>query len=171
LSKPVELLARHFGRFHAINPIRSQRFATQPPLGTHLVDFMGCDKVHIVAMTGSYFRGDAEAVLSPQDEAKFDTVTYTYYEQLNGYCIHRAPGPFLAVQPTVDLAKRPSQQRINPLVEESPGSRSLHCPSHVWIGFQSRRKGKPRGRSEASNSCAGSVRFGQFGLSRTRQRA
>jgi hypothetical protein len=33
----------------------------------------------------SYFRGDAEAVLAPQDEAKFDTVTYTYYEQLNGY--------------------------------------------------------------------------------------
>src|SRR3546814_908837 len=36
-------------------------------------------------MTGSYFRGDAEAVLSPADEARFDTVTYTYYEQLNGY--------------------------------------------------------------------------------------
>jgi hypothetical protein len=36
-------------------------------------------------MTGSYFRGDAEAVLAPHDEAKFDTVTYTYYEQLNGY--------------------------------------------------------------------------------------
>ena len=36
-------------------------------------------------MTGSYFRGDAEAVLSPEDEANFDTVTYTYYEQLNGY--------------------------------------------------------------------------------------
>src|SRR5262245_27087832 len=36
-------------------------------------------------MTGSYFRGDAEPVLSPHDEAKFDTVTYTYYEQLNGY--------------------------------------------------------------------------------------
>jgi hypothetical protein len=43
------------------------------------------DRVHIVAMTGSYFRGDAEAMLAPQDEAKFDTVTYTYYEQLNGY--------------------------------------------------------------------------------------
>lgn len=54
-------------------------------LGANLVDFMARDKVHIVAMTGSYFRGDAEAVLSPQDEAKFDTVTYTYYEQLNGY--------------------------------------------------------------------------------------
>ena len=36
-------------------------------------------------MTGSYFRGDAVPVLAPQDEAKFDTVTYTYYEQLNGY--------------------------------------------------------------------------------------
>ena len=54
-------------------------------LGSHLGEFIARDKVHIVAMTGSYFRGDAEAVLSPQDEAKFDTVTYTYYEQLNGY--------------------------------------------------------------------------------------
>jgi hypothetical protein len=36
-------------------------------------------------MTGSYFRGDAEAVLHPDDESGFDTVTYTYYEQLNGY--------------------------------------------------------------------------------------
>lgn len=54
-------------------------------LGQHLSQFIVRDRVHIVAMTGSYFRGDAEAVLIPQDEAKFDTVTYTYYEQLNGY--------------------------------------------------------------------------------------
>nr|VFJ44858.1 MAG: Superfamily II DNA or RNA helicase [Candidatus Kentron sp. DK] len=54
-------------------------------LGLHIGEFMARDKAHIVAMTGSYFRGDAEAVLTPQDEAKFDTVTYTYYEQLNGY--------------------------------------------------------------------------------------
>lgn len=54
-------------------------------LGLHLGQFIARDRVHIVAMTGSYFRGDAEAVLSPQDETKFDTVTYTYYEQLNGY--------------------------------------------------------------------------------------
>lgn len=54
-------------------------------LGVHLGDFITRGKIHIVAMTGSYFRGDAEAVLSPQDEAKFETVTYTYYEQLNGY--------------------------------------------------------------------------------------
>lgn len=54
-------------------------------LGAHLGDFISRDKTHIVAMTGSYFRGDAEAVLHPEDEGKFETVTYTYYEQLNGY--------------------------------------------------------------------------------------
>ncbi|HET6633147.1 MAG TPA: DEAD/DEAH box helicase [Rhodanobacteraceae bacterium] len=54
-------------------------------LGTHLGQFIARGKTHIVAMTGSYFRGDAEAVLAPSDESKFDTVTYTYYEQLNGY--------------------------------------------------------------------------------------
>lgn len=54
-------------------------------LGVHLGELIARDKVHIVAMTGSYFRGDAEAVLAPQDESRFDTVTYTYYEQLNGY--------------------------------------------------------------------------------------
>ncbi len=54
-------------------------------LGSHLGHFMARERAHIVALTGSYFRGDAEAVLSPQDEEKFDTVTYTYYEQLNGY--------------------------------------------------------------------------------------
>ena len=54
-------------------------------LGSQLGEFIARDKVHIVAMTGSYFRGDAEAVLVPQDESKFETITYTYYEQLNGY--------------------------------------------------------------------------------------
>ncbi|RWP56537.1 MAG: DEAD/DEAH box helicase [Mesorhizobium sp.] len=54
-------------------------------LGQHLGQFITRDRVHVVAMTGSYFRGDADAVLAPDDEAKFDTVTYTYYEQLNGY--------------------------------------------------------------------------------------
>lgn len=54
-------------------------------LGRHLGRFIARDKVHIVAMTGSYFRGDAEPVLAPEDETRFETVTYTYYEQLNGY--------------------------------------------------------------------------------------
>lgn len=54
-------------------------------LGSQLGAFIARDKAHLVAMTGSYFRGDSEAVLAPGDEAKFETVTYTYYQQLNGY--------------------------------------------------------------------------------------
>jgi hypothetical protein len=54
-------------------------------LGAQLAQLIGRDKAHVVAMTGSYFRGDAIPVLAPKDEAKFETVTYTYYQQLNGY--------------------------------------------------------------------------------------
>lgn len=54
-------------------------------LGDHVRQFMARDKAHLVAMTGSYFRGDAAAVLHAEDEARFETVTYTYYQQLNGY--------------------------------------------------------------------------------------
>jgi len=54
-------------------------------LGSHLGQLIGRSKTHIVAMTGSYFRGDAEPVLMPEDETKFEPVTYTYYQQLNGY--------------------------------------------------------------------------------------
>lgn len=46
---------------------------------------MAKSNAHIIAMTGSYFRGDNIPVLLPEDEAKFTKVTYTYYEQLNGY--------------------------------------------------------------------------------------
>jgi len=54
-------------------------------LGAHLAEFIARDKAHVVAMTGSYFRGDTAPILSPEDEAKFEPVIYTYYEQLNGY--------------------------------------------------------------------------------------
>jgi hypothetical protein len=54
-------------------------------LGSQLGQIIARDKTHIIAMTGSYFRGDTVAVLTPQDENRFETVTYTYYEQLNGY--------------------------------------------------------------------------------------
>lgn len=37
-----------------------------------------------------------------------------------GYIIDHAPGPMMSVQPTVDLAKRNSKQRIQPLIDESP---------------------------------------------------
>lgn len=54
-------------------------------LGEVMRSIMENTNAHIVAMTGSYFRGDSVPVLLPEEEAKFTKVTYTYYEQLNGY--------------------------------------------------------------------------------------
>lgn len=54
-------------------------------LGSLLHSIMTKTNAHVVAMTGSYFRGDGVPVLMPEDEAKFTKVTYNYYEQLNGY--------------------------------------------------------------------------------------
>ncbi len=50
------------------------------------------ENIHILAMTGSYFRGDCIPVLSSTDEAKFHKVTYNYYEQLNGYTYLKSLG-------------------------------------------------------------------------------
>ena len=73
------------GRLIAVDEFHHVSANPDNKLGDHIRQLMTRDKTHIVAMTGSYFRGDTEAVLHPEDEAKFDTVTYTYYEQLNGY--------------------------------------------------------------------------------------
>jgi superfamily II DNA or RNA helicase len=54
-------------------------------LGDLLREIMNKSTAHIIAMTGSYFRGDSIPVLRPEDEEKFSKVTYNYYEQLNGY--------------------------------------------------------------------------------------
>lgn len=54
-------------------------------LGSLLHSIMTKSNAHIIAMTGSYFRGDGVAVLMPEDEEKFTKITYNYYEQLNGY--------------------------------------------------------------------------------------
>lgn len=54
-------------------------------LGELVRALMAQQSVHILAMTGSYFRGDGIPVLTGEDEAKFFKVTYNYYEQLNGY--------------------------------------------------------------------------------------
>ncbi len=54
-------------------------------LGSLLHGITSKSNIHIVAMTGSYFRGDTIPVLLPEDESKFTKVTYNYYEQLNGY--------------------------------------------------------------------------------------
>ena len=54
-------------------------------LGAMVDALMEGSTAHIIAMTGSYFRGDQVPILSPETEARFTQVTYTYYEQLNGY--------------------------------------------------------------------------------------
>jgi hypothetical protein len=54
-------------------------------LGDIIRNIMLKSTAHLIAMTGSYFRGDSVPVLHPDDEAKFTKVTYNYYQQLNGY--------------------------------------------------------------------------------------
>ena len=73
------------GRLIAVDEFHHVSSNPENKLGSQLGQLIARGSVHIVAMTGSYFRGDAVAVLSPEDEARFVTVTYTYYEQLNGY--------------------------------------------------------------------------------------
>lgn len=65
--------------FHHVSADENNR------LGELVRALMDDGRSHIVAMTGSYFRGDTTPVLRPEDEAKFTRITYTYYEQLNGY--------------------------------------------------------------------------------------
>ena len=58
---------------------------TNSVLGEALRGIIKNSNAHVFAMTGSYFRGDSKPILSPEDELEFDRVTYTYYEQLEGY--------------------------------------------------------------------------------------
>lgn len=84
-------------------------------LGGIIDDLMNHSTAHIVAMTGSYFRGDAVPILPPESEAKFTQVTYTYYEQLNGYKYLKSLGIgyhfyqgryFEAIKEVLDLDKK-----------------------------------------------------------------
>ncbi|MCK9571879.1 MAG: DEAD/DEAH box helicase family protein, partial [Candidatus Omnitrophica bacterium] len=61
-------------------------------LGHLLHTVMSKSTVHVVAMTGSYFRGDTIPVLLPEDESRFTKVSYNYYEQLNGYTYLKSLG-------------------------------------------------------------------------------
>lgn len=57
----------------------------QNRLGALVTKLMQQTSAHIMPMTGSYFRGDTNALLRPEHEALFSTVVYTYYEQMSGY--------------------------------------------------------------------------------------
>ena len=69
----------------AIDEFHHVSASDESQLGNVLRTVMADTDAHVIAMTGSYFRGDAVPVLEPADEAKFAKVTYNYYQQLNGY--------------------------------------------------------------------------------------
>jgi len=81
-------------------------------LGEVLRNIMAKSNAHIVAMTGSYFRGDSIPVLISEDEAKFTKITYNYYQQLNGYehlkslgiGYHFYSGRYFKKQPDKDMS-------------------------------------------------------------------
>lgn len=72
--------------FHHVSASEDSR------LGELLRSVIANTTAHVVAMTGSYFRGDAVPVLEAEDEARFTKVTYNYYEQLNGYTYLKSLG-------------------------------------------------------------------------------
>lgn len=101
-------------------------------LGGVIDDLMTNSTSHIVAMTGSYFRGDAVPILRPEDEAKFTQVTYTYYEQLNGYRYLKSLGIgyhfyqgryFEALKDVLDLSKKTIVHIPNVNSMESTGAK------------------------------------------------
>ncbi len=69
----------------AIDEFHHTSADVQSNLGDVVRRVMNNSTGHIVAMTGSYFRGDGLPVLRQEDEARFFPITYNYYEQLNGY--------------------------------------------------------------------------------------
>lgn len=71
--------------FLAIDEFHHVAASDNNRLGEILRRVLSRGKAHVMAMTGSYFRGDAVPVLRPEDEDRFTTITYSYYEQLDGY--------------------------------------------------------------------------------------
>jgi superfamily II DNA or RNA helicase len=69
----------------AIDEFHHASASADSGLGNIVRDIMTESSAHIIAMTGSYFRGDGDFVLRPEDERRFYPVTYNYYQQLNGY--------------------------------------------------------------------------------------
>jgi superfamily II DNA or RNA helicase len=80
------------GTLLAIDEFHHVSAAEDSRLGELLRSVIQNTSAHVVAMTGSYFRGDAVPVLNAEDEARFTKVTYNYYDQLNGYTYMRSLG-------------------------------------------------------------------------------
>ena len=69
----------------AIDEFHHSSSSEDSKLGELLRCVLQRDKAHVIAMTGSYFRGDDMAIMSVEDEARFTHVSYTYWEQMGAY--------------------------------------------------------------------------------------
>ncbi|RJE85466.1 DEAD/DEAH box helicase [Paracoccus onubensis] len=78
--------------FIAIDEFHHVSASDNNRLGVILRNLLNRGACHIMSMTGSYFRGDADPVLRPEDEDRFTKITYSYYEQLEGYEFLKALG-------------------------------------------------------------------------------
>ncbi|MBR9763540.1 MAG: DEAD/DEAH box helicase family protein [Rhodobacteraceae bacterium] len=78
--------------FIAIDEFHHVSASDNNRLGVILRSLINRAQCHVMAMTGSYFRGDADPVLRPEDEDRFTKITYSYYEQLEGYAWLKALG-------------------------------------------------------------------------------
>ncbi|WP_417812509.1 DEAD/DEAH box helicase [Thalassospira alkalitolerans] len=88
-TKGIEVFDNCFiaiDEFHHVSSSDNNR------LGVILRSLISRAQCHVMAMTGSYFRGDADPVLRPEDEDRFTKITYSYYEQLEGYAWLKALG-------------------------------------------------------------------------------
>jgi|SRR5579875_1152234 len=99
----------------AIDEFHHTSADAESKLGELVRGLIGNGKTHIVAMTGSYFRGDTLPVLRPEDENRFTRVTYTYYEQLAAYVhlkqlgigYHFYSGSYVsAIEEVLDVSKK-----------------------------------------------------------------
>ncbi|QEH97906.1 DEAD/DEAH box helicase [Gluconobacter thailandicus] len=78
--------------FIAIDEFHHVSASDNNRLGVILRNLITHDACHIMAMTGSYFRGDSDPVLREEDEDRFTKITYSYYEQLESYTYLKALG-------------------------------------------------------------------------------
>jgi hypothetical protein len=111
-------------------------------LGELFRDIMRNTDAHILAMTGSYFRGDCVPVMMPEDECRFTKVTYNYYEQLNGYQylkslgigFHFYHGRYLdALSEVIDNTKKTIIHIPSRSASESLGEKYMETDSIIGI--------------------------------------
>jgi superfamily II DNA or RNA helicase len=123
--------------FHHVSTSDSSR------LGELVRNVMRLSSVQMIAMTGSYFRGDAVPILRAEDEMDFDKVTYTYYEQLNGYeylktlgiGYHFYTGSYLdegALEAVLDTTKKTIIHIPNVNSKESPGDNKYEQVEKIY---------------------------------------